>query len=127
MLLLSHVKVTGSMIDNHEILVCVGPWTEQFSSTPASTAVTAKVAMKLEALSVTVKQYTEGRLADSRSMFSAAPLTQMGSEHLGKPVSGERRRVSGAEHQLDGKSLLCLSMSEGSCMPRSRPHALLAP
>ena len=41
----------------------------RLSSAPASTAVTS-VAMKLGALSVTVKQYTEGRLADSRSMFS---------------------------------------------------------
>jgi len=101
---LQNVKVTGSMIDNHEVLVRAGPLDgatpfgvslngsdfkpvdtssgsevfvgRSFSLTgmisddePGVWAPDAKLQMKVGSLSVTVKQHTEGRLADSRSML----------------------------------------------------------
>jgi len=101
---LQNVKVTGSMIDNYEVLVRAGPLDgatpfgvslngsdfkpvdtssgsevfvgRSFSLTgmisddePGVWAPDAKLQMKVGSLSVTVKQHTEGRLADSRSML----------------------------------------------------------
>merc|ERR1719374_443716 len=101
---LQNVKVTGSMIDNHEVLVRAGPLDgatpfgvslngsdfkpvhtssgsevfvgRSFSLTgmisddePGVWGPDAKLQMKVGSLSVTVKQHTEGRLADSRSML----------------------------------------------------------
>ena len=84
MLFLSYVKVMGSTIDNHEVLVRAGPLDGvhpsgvslvgcSFSSTVqrqrARGSPGAKLRMKLGAPSVPAHQHTEGRLADSRSML----------------------------------------------------------
>jgi len=101
---LQNVKMTGSMIEGHEVLVRAGPLDgaapfgisfdgsdfkpintssssdifggPSFSLTgvisddePGVWGPDAKLNMKLGALEVTVKQHTEGRLADSRSML----------------------------------------------------------
>ena len=88
MLLLSHVKVMGSTIDNHEVLVRAGPLDGvhpsgvslvgcSFSSTVqrrrARGSPGAKLRMKLGAPSVPAHQHTEGRLADSRSILDHSP------------------------------------------------------
>jgi len=101
---LQDVKLTGSMMDGHEVLVRAGPLDgaapfavsfdggdfqpinaardfESFSAPafslngmisddePGVWGPDAKLYMKIGALVVTVKQHTEGRLADSRSML----------------------------------------------------------